>query len=186
MLSSAQDYHPGAKGSREHIWQATLGPAAVVFVTHPANSSERDAVARVVAPRRLAEDAERPGARPVGTSAGREVAGHAAVGVDQPDVLRELLAVDDPASAARVRGNGTARGHGRRSRRGTGRCVSRDDRRARGAVRRRQGAGGCSTRDGGTRQEDCCKDGDEDATHGDHDVLTPLVEPATSARAWIR
>ena len=45
MLCSAQDYHPGEKGSREHIWQATLGPAAVVFVTHPANSSERDAVA---------------------------------------------------------------------------------------------------------------------------------------------
>ena len=45
MLCSAQDYHPGEKGSREHIWQATLGPAAAVFVTHPGNSSEREAVA---------------------------------------------------------------------------------------------------------------------------------------------
>jgi hypothetical protein len=45
MLSSAQDYHAGAKGSREHIWQATLGTSAVVFVTHPGNASEREAVA---------------------------------------------------------------------------------------------------------------------------------------------
>jgi len=45
MLSSAQDYHAGEKGYREHIWQATLGPAAVVFVTHPCNSSEREALA---------------------------------------------------------------------------------------------------------------------------------------------
>jgi hypothetical protein len=45
MLSSAQDYHAGEKGYRQHIWQATLGPAAVVFVTHPGNSSEREALA---------------------------------------------------------------------------------------------------------------------------------------------
>jgi hypothetical protein len=43
MLCSAQDYHPGRQGYREHIWQATLGPAAVVFVTHPACASENDA-----------------------------------------------------------------------------------------------------------------------------------------------
>jgi hypothetical protein len=40
MLCSAQDYHPGERGSTEHIWQATLGPDAVVFVNHPACSSE--------------------------------------------------------------------------------------------------------------------------------------------------
>ncbi|HEU5103543.1 MAG TPA: hypothetical protein VFU22_31220 [Roseiflexaceae bacterium] len=35
MLCSAQDYHPGDAGYQQHIWQATLGPDAVVFVTHP-------------------------------------------------------------------------------------------------------------------------------------------------------
>ena len=40
MLSSAQDYHPGEKGFQQHIWQATFGPAAVVFVTHPPCMSE--------------------------------------------------------------------------------------------------------------------------------------------------
>ncbi|MBN1218023.1 MAG: hypothetical protein JXM69_03760 [Anaerolineae bacterium] len=40
MLCSAQDYHPGESGSQEHIWQATLGPDAVVFVNHPAWVSE--------------------------------------------------------------------------------------------------------------------------------------------------
>ena len=39
MLSSVQDYRPGEPGSREHVWQATLGPAAVVFTNHPACSS---------------------------------------------------------------------------------------------------------------------------------------------------
>jgi hypothetical protein len=39
MLSSAQDYRPGESGSREHIWQATLGPAARVFVNHPTCTS---------------------------------------------------------------------------------------------------------------------------------------------------
>jgi hypothetical protein len=42
MLSSAQDYRPGDKGRQEHIWQATMGPDACVFVTHPSNSSEAD------------------------------------------------------------------------------------------------------------------------------------------------
>jgi hypothetical protein len=40
MLCSAQDYRPGAQGDREHIWQATLGPDAVVFVNHPACMSQ--------------------------------------------------------------------------------------------------------------------------------------------------
>jgi hypothetical protein len=40
MLCSAQDYRPGEKGSQQHIWQATMGPDAVVFVNHPAWVSE--------------------------------------------------------------------------------------------------------------------------------------------------
>jgi hypothetical protein len=36
MLSSAQDYRPGYGGDQQHIWQATLGPNAVCFTTHPA------------------------------------------------------------------------------------------------------------------------------------------------------
>jgi hypothetical protein len=43
MLCSAQDYLPGQKGRQEHIWQATLGATATVFVTHPACTSEEDA-----------------------------------------------------------------------------------------------------------------------------------------------
>jgi hypothetical protein len=43
MLCSAQDYYPGEKGCQEHIWQATLGPAATIFVTHPACTSEDNA-----------------------------------------------------------------------------------------------------------------------------------------------
>ncbi len=43
MLCSAQDYYPGQKGHQEHIWQATLGKNATVFVTHPACSSEEAA-----------------------------------------------------------------------------------------------------------------------------------------------
>jgi len=39
MLSSVQDYRPGTPGDREHVWQATLGSAAVVFTNHPACSS---------------------------------------------------------------------------------------------------------------------------------------------------
>jgi hypothetical protein len=40
MLCSSQDYHPGEPGYQQHIWQATLGPDAVVFVTHPPCVSE--------------------------------------------------------------------------------------------------------------------------------------------------
>lgn len=36
MLSSAQDYRPGFGGDQQHVWQATLGPGAVCFTTHPA------------------------------------------------------------------------------------------------------------------------------------------------------
>ncbi len=43
MLSSAQDYRPGEPGRREHIWQATLGPDAVVFVNQPPCLSEEEA-----------------------------------------------------------------------------------------------------------------------------------------------
>lgn len=43
MLCSALDYRPGERGGSEHIWQATLGPEAVVFVNHPACASESDA-----------------------------------------------------------------------------------------------------------------------------------------------
>ena len=40
MLCSAQEYRPGERGSLEHIWQATMGPDAVVFVNHPACMSQ--------------------------------------------------------------------------------------------------------------------------------------------------
>jgi hypothetical protein len=40
MLASVQDYYPGESGSREHIWQATLAPDAVVFVNHPVKISD--------------------------------------------------------------------------------------------------------------------------------------------------
>jgi hypothetical protein len=43
MLCSAQDYHAGEMGYQQHIWQATLSPTAVVFVTHPPCSSEEGA-----------------------------------------------------------------------------------------------------------------------------------------------
>lgn len=36
MLSSAQDYREGYGGDQQHVWQATLGPDAVCFTTHPA------------------------------------------------------------------------------------------------------------------------------------------------------
>ncbi len=42
MLCSAQDYRAGESGSEEHVWQATLGPDAVVFVTHPPCMSEEN------------------------------------------------------------------------------------------------------------------------------------------------
>ncbi len=35
MLSTALDYRRGEEGYQQHIWQATLGPYAVVFVTNP-------------------------------------------------------------------------------------------------------------------------------------------------------
>ncbi|MBN2389844.1 MAG: hypothetical protein JXR84_03920 [Anaerolineae bacterium] len=40
MLDSVSGYRPGERGADEHLWQATLGPDAVVFVNHPANLSE--------------------------------------------------------------------------------------------------------------------------------------------------
>ncbi len=43
MLASAQDYKPGEKGYQQHIWQATFGPDAVVFVNHPPVISEEGA-----------------------------------------------------------------------------------------------------------------------------------------------
>lgn len=43
MLCSAQDYKPGHKGSAEHIWQATMGPDAIVFTNHPACMGDNDA-----------------------------------------------------------------------------------------------------------------------------------------------
>jgi hypothetical protein len=43
MLASAQDYRPGEKGYQQHIWQATFGPDAVVFVNHPPVISENGA-----------------------------------------------------------------------------------------------------------------------------------------------
>jgi hypothetical protein len=36
QLSTAQDWRPGFGGDQQHIWQATLGPDAVCFTTHPA------------------------------------------------------------------------------------------------------------------------------------------------------
>ncbi len=35
MLSTAQDYRAGSRGSQYHAWQATLGPRAIVFTSHP-------------------------------------------------------------------------------------------------------------------------------------------------------
>jgi len=40
LLSAALDYQPGAAGWQEHLWQATLGPEAVVFTNQPGNSRE--------------------------------------------------------------------------------------------------------------------------------------------------
>jgi hypothetical protein len=48
MLSTAQSYRPGRPGYQHHIWQATLGPRAVVFTNHPGSD---DLTAR---PNRLA------------------------------------------------------------------------------------------------------------------------------------
>jgi hypothetical protein len=43
MLSSVQDWRAGQKGASEQVWQAALGPDAIVFVSHPACSSESPA-----------------------------------------------------------------------------------------------------------------------------------------------
>jgi hypothetical protein len=42
MLCSAQDWYPGGKGRREHVWQATLSPIVTVFASHPACAYEGD------------------------------------------------------------------------------------------------------------------------------------------------
>jgi hypothetical protein len=42
MLASAQDFAAGEPGDQEHIWQATLGPDAVVFVNQPACLNRSD------------------------------------------------------------------------------------------------------------------------------------------------
>jgi hypothetical protein len=39
MLSSVQDYRPGAPGYQQHIWQASLGINAVVFTNHPGETT---------------------------------------------------------------------------------------------------------------------------------------------------
>ena len=44
MLCSAQDYRPGEQGYQQHIWQATLGPDAVVFVNHPVCAQDDNAL----------------------------------------------------------------------------------------------------------------------------------------------
>lgn len=43
MLSAALDYRPGFGGDQQHIWQATLGPRAVVFVNHPGSEAHGSA-----------------------------------------------------------------------------------------------------------------------------------------------
>src|SRR5690606_21085672 len=43
MLCSAQSYLPGEPGVQQHIWQATFGVDAVVFVNHPHCVSEDNA-----------------------------------------------------------------------------------------------------------------------------------------------
>lgn len=40
MLAAAIDHRPGQMGIQEHLWQATLGPDAVVFTTYPGNNQE--------------------------------------------------------------------------------------------------------------------------------------------------
>ncbi|MBU2510197.1 hypothetical protein KJ966_02630 [bacterium] len=43
LLSSAQDYRKGYGGDQQHIWQATLGPKAVCFTTHPGHKENTSA-----------------------------------------------------------------------------------------------------------------------------------------------
>jgi hypothetical protein len=40
LLSTAQDYKRGYGGDQQHVWQATLGPGAACFTTHPAKSGQ--------------------------------------------------------------------------------------------------------------------------------------------------
>ncbi|MBK8136727.1 MAG: hypothetical protein IPK52_12970 [Chloroflexi bacterium] len=40
MLSAVVDHRPGAMGVQEHLWQATLGPEAVVFTNYPGNNQQ--------------------------------------------------------------------------------------------------------------------------------------------------
>lgn len=40
MLSTAQDYRKGEMGYQQHIWQASLGPYAVMFVNNPGSLRE--------------------------------------------------------------------------------------------------------------------------------------------------
>lgn len=42
LLASTQDYRPGEKGRQEHIWQATLGSAAIVYTNHPGSSGKEN------------------------------------------------------------------------------------------------------------------------------------------------
>ena len=41
QLSSALDYRKGKPGFQQHIWQATLGPDAIVFTLHRGNEDEQ-------------------------------------------------------------------------------------------------------------------------------------------------
>ena len=41
MLSTAQDHRPGYGGDQQSIWQATLGPGAVCFTTHPEKEEQK-------------------------------------------------------------------------------------------------------------------------------------------------
>jgi hypothetical protein len=43
LISSAQDYRAGYGGDQQHIWQATLSPAAVCFTTHPGHRENTSA-----------------------------------------------------------------------------------------------------------------------------------------------
>jgi hypothetical protein len=45
LLSSAQSYRPGERGSREQVWQATLSSEALVFSTHPGLYTQEDSAA---------------------------------------------------------------------------------------------------------------------------------------------
>ncbi len=42
LLASLQDYHPGQRGKREQVWQATFGPEALIFTNHATTFSQSD------------------------------------------------------------------------------------------------------------------------------------------------